>query len=87
MAEPHLRQSDVTLVEESETMESDGTAVIRYATKWVASVSGRLRDGVQEAYDFQKGGPLVEMSRVGGSANEALKTLREAVEAQGWELR
>jgi len=84
MSKQFLRESDVTLVEETETMVGDtGSRII--SGGWMASLHGRLQVNEHELPPYR--GSMVEMSRIGGSALGAMKTLREAIELQGWELR
>lgn len=83
----YLRESDVTVTEETDTLEGDGK-VQTLTSKWVARAEGRLYD---EADPFpgmlKRGGAMIEMERSGETASQAMMALRHAAEKQGWEIR
>jgi len=85
MAEPHLREQDVKLVEELEVMRTDEGSYLNRGAQWVASIHGRLYKNDMEL--DSRGGAIVEMSRTGTTAQQAMMSLRKAAEDQGWELR
>ena len=85
MAEPHLREKDVILVEETETASMGDGGRLVMASAWVASIQGRLYENSME-WD-SRGGMTVEMSRTGTTAQQAMVSLRKAAEDQGWEIR
>ena len=58
MAEPHLREQDVKLVEELEVMRTDEGSYLNRGAQWVASIHGRLYKNDMEL--DSRGGAIVE---------------------------
>lgn len=82
----YLRESDVTITEETDTLEGDGEMQTR-TRQWVARAEGRLYDTADPFPGaFKRGGAMVEMERVGETASQAMMSLRKAAQDQGWEI-
>lgn len=87
-----LSEGDVTLTEENEFTEMLGDDMVSESefvvtdSVWTAKLKGRLAaSNGSEMPPYRS--PIVELERKGSTAAQAMKNLREAVEAQGWVLR
>jgi hypothetical protein len=85
MSKPWFTDSDIALEEETEVVSGDGDTIIA-SIEWTASINSRLRTG-DPGPGYSGKGAHVSMSRTGRTAEAAMVALKEAVEAQGWELR